>query len=515
MRYFWLIPAAILDFVQLMLMLSFLALQFGGTAIGGVLGGFFGIAAATVFGSALSGVGAALDVALSISVGGALIIGLAMSRMFYVDIFLSRALFEVLPFLNVLPFWSNLVWKSIKRAEQAETGAQAHTLRQTFGFITSGGLATGAFAAARQRFPTTSPSSTPQQNQQSSRVPLTNRFADIKPAAKGAALAIMLMVGISAHAQVVPPIQYVVSPESPGARQTVTIEAQGVGSFLGSADITWTQDGAVTKEGIGERSYTFTTKGLGERTVIGVSINSSQGLFSRTFTFNPSRINLVWEADTTVPLLYKGKALYSGGSHYKVVALPTVYSGSSRVAASALSYQWSYRGDPIPEASGLGRNTLSRTGDQLQSSEDIGLEVYYGGSKVGQTGLVIPATDPFIVLYQRDPLRGELLDAALPAGIALAAKEITLQAEPFYFSKATKKAGLIPFAWTINDEETSGPDSARGIITLRQAGSGTGSATLGVSMQNNNPDQFVQAAQTLLRIEFGAQQGSIIDFFGL
>ena len=239
-------------------------------------------------------------------------------------------------------------------------------------------------------------------------------------------------------------------------------------------------------------------------------------MFSKTFVFTPSLVNLLWEADTTIPPFYLGKALYSAGSSYKIVAFPTVYSGSSRIDPGALSYQWSHAGESVPDQSGLGRNTFVGPGDQLQAGEDVSVDVYYGTAKVGQGAISIPVSDPQIVLYERDALRGVVYDTAMPQAIALQAPEITLQAEPFYFSTAAKAAGMIAYEWTINGDSTSGPDSARGILTLRQSGSGAGSAEVGVSMQNTNPDQFVQTAKTALQIVFGAATGqSLINLFGL
>lgn len=329
---------------------------------------------------------------------------------------------------------------------------------------------------------------------------------------------LLLSVSTPAFAQAVPaPVQYIVAPEAPGPFEPVLIEAQGVGSFLGSASITWSQDGKVVKTGVGERTFTFTTGAIGQRTVVHVRIDSSQGLFTQDFVFSPSRINLVWEADTTVPPFFLGKPRYSAGSNYKVVAFPTVYSGKSRISADALTYQWFYRGEAVPEVSGLGKYIFTHAGDQLQNTEEVAVDVYYGTAKIGRGELSIPTTDPAIVLYQRDPLRGALYDQALPAGgISLAAKEITIQAEPFFFSSASKQNGLIPFVWSINGTETTGPDASRGILTLRQSGSGSGSATLGLSMQNSNSDQFVQTAQISFPIEFGVQQNSTLSsFFGL
>ncbi len=359
---------------------------------------------------------------------------------------------------------------------------------------------------------------------QAAQKPQTQRAASVAfdgiRAAQSVAVVLALIFlahGGSAYAQTLPPpIQYIVNPEAPGPNQSVTIEAQGVGSFLGSANLTWTQDGKAVEDGVGQRSYTFTTGSLGAKTTVHVSIDSSQGSFAQTFVFNPSLINLVWEADTSTPMLYKGKALYSAGSDYKVVALPSVYSGGVKVSPGALSYQWSRAGNLIPEQSGLGQFVLSLTGDQLQPSEDVSVDVYYGSSLAGRGSISIRATTPQIVLYPRDALRGELYDTALPSAISLVAKEITVQAEPFYFSNKARRSGLVQYVWTLNGEETTGPDSSRGILTLRQTGQGTGGATLGVSMQNNNADQFVQAASASLQLVFGAQTGnSLLNFFGL
>lgn len=327
-------------------------------------------------------------------------------------------------------------------------------------------------------------------------------------------LAAIFFVASAAGAQTLPdPIQYVVYPETPGPRETVSLEVQGVGSFLGSADILWRRDGATVLQGVGERKFSFTTGGLGSRTVVSVQIDSDQGRFSKTFTFTPAKVNLVWEADTTVPPLYKGKALYSAGSSYKVVAFPSVYADGARVLSSALDFQWLYRDEALPDASGRGRAALSRAGDQLQPGEQVSVDVYYGNKKVAHGELFIPVSEPEIVFYPYDPLKGVLYERALPEGISLLAPELTVRAEPYFFSKAASTEEL-PFVWTLDGEEISGPDAARGLLTLRQTGSGEGSVLLGASVQNQNPAQFVQAAEAFLQIVFGAEQSSsLLDLF--
>ena len=323
-------------------------------------------------------------------------------------------------------------------------------------------------------------------------------------------------VACVAQAQALPdPVQYIVSPEVPGPNQTVTIEAQGVASFLGDATITWQKDGKVVQSGAGQSTYTLVTGGLGSITKVHIDIKSpTNGSFSHDFLLRPSVVNLVWEADTSAPLLYLGKPLYSAGSTLKIVAFPTVIINGSRVAPQSLSYQWSRNDEPLPQQSGLGRDTLVVAGDQLQPAENITLDVYFGSSLVGRGGVVVPAVQPQIALYERDALRGVLYDAVLPQAFALNSKEITIAAQPYYFARSALVGGAVQYTWDLNGEEIVGPDSARGILTLRQTGTGEGTASLGVSLQNNSTDQLLQAAQTLVSILFG-QQGSATASFGL
>lgn len=323
----------------------------------------------------------------------------------------------------------------------------------------------------------------------------------------------------TAAAQALPdPVQYLVAPQTPGPNQKVTIQAQGIGAFLGDADITWYVDGKAALEGIGASIFSFTTGVLGSQSHIQVKIVShTQGTLTHDFVFLPSSVNLVWEADTSVPPFYRGKALYSAGSTLRIVAFPTVILNGARVQNSALSFQWSYNDEAVPSQSGLGRASFLWSGSELQPNEGVSVDIYYGASKVAHGEMSIPATEPQLLLYDKDPLRGIIYDAALPlGGIALAAKEFTIQAVPYFFSNASIKGGGLIYSWTLNDNDITGPDSDKGMLTLRQTGSGEGRANLGVSLQNTDNDKLVQAAQLSLPIVFGeTANNSVSSFFGL
>ncbi|MDO8518184.1 MAG: hypothetical protein Q7S26_02760 [bacterium] len=310
------------------------------------------------------------------------------------------------------------------------------------------------------------------------------------------------------------PVQYLIAPEAPEPGQQVTIVAQGVGGFLGGANITWTQNGKVALSGIGETNFSFITGSLGSKTSVGVRIVSpSQGTITHDFIFLPSLVNLIWEADTTAPPLYRGKSLYSAGSNVKVVSFPAVIVNGARIATNSLSMQWSLNDVPMPNQSGLGRNIFSFAGDQLQPQETVAVDMYYGANKVGHGEITISAVQPLVLLYYKDPLRGVLYDSALPSAISLSAKELTIQAAPYFFANSSLKSGALVYSWTLNGEDACGPDSAKGILTLRQTGVGQGAAAVGVTLQNNDSDKFVQAASAALQLIFG--QLSSGSLFGL
>ncbi|HEX2614787.1 MAG TPA: hypothetical protein VHL10_04790 [Nitrososphaera sp.] len=315
----------------------------------------------------------------------------------------------------------------------------------------------------------------------------------------------------------VSPVNFVVTPDAPTPGAPVTIQVRGVGDFLGESNITWRLNGGVAKSGIGERSFTFTAGGLGVKSTVSVTIESrTEGTITKTFTFNPSIVNMLWEADTSIPPWFKGKALYTAGSNIRVLALPQIVEGGKTVAASTLTFKWSRNGTPLTSQSGRGFVQVNFAGDQLKTQEVVSVEVYSGTTLVAKGSVTIPASNALVVFYEQDPLRGMLYDRAVLGSYPLSKDEITLQAQPFYFSAASTKDGSLTYNWTLNNQAITGPDSARGILTLRQSGAGAGSATVGVELQNTDESKFLQSAQTVVKMLFGgATQNSFGSFFGL
>jgi hypothetical protein len=313
------------------------------------------------------------------------------------------------------------------------------------------------------------------------------------------------------------PVKFVIAPDHPGPGDTVVIEAQGVGGFLGDATITWRVNGNLVLSGVGEQKFSFTLGGLGSTNTVDVTISSpSRGVITKKFSFNPSNVYMLWEAKTSVPPFYLGKALFTGGSVFKVVAVPQVVVRGSTVSVGSLSFAWQRNGTPLPEQSGRGKNILNLTGNQLLLQETVAVDVSLNGEVVARGEVVIPVQKPQVLLYESDPLRGVLYDQALTNRASLAVKEVAFKAEPYFFDLGSLNSGSVSYEWRLNNKVTTGPETSKGYLTLRQSGNGEGSAALSVALQNLDSGKYVQTAKTALTILFGnTTSGSTQAPFGL
>lgn len=568
--------ALLIDSLQALVSLALAAIS---TIPGTVLGGAAGCAAGNYFlgqlgcwlgGSVLGFLGTWLNPALAtatVPIGLLLgfVVNLCLSAVFgsfliilmlvfLRKVYLKNLFFgigELLPGLNNIPFWTAFVIVSLlKHSAEESKGAFAgaamspgSALGKAAGGVMRAKDATTTIADRSNAFESPmlpqalrgykqqqddlgdylnqqeiDPGNTPQEQMPARAT--RSILNDIRPVKTAAAMLLALALAGAgaghAYAQAVDPLRFVISPEIPEPGQRVTIEAQGVGSFLGDALITWQQDGTTVLSGTGARTFTFSAAGLGKVTHIHVTIQSStNGTSERDFTFVPSVVHLLWEADTSVPPLYPGKALYSAGSTIKVTALPQVVANGATVSYNNLSFQWKVNGNPVVGQSGKGFSSMTFTGSQLRAAETVSVDVYLGATAAGSASITIPATDPQLLLYIQDPLRGVLYDQALPSTISLLNTEVTLKAQPYYFANESLQSGAASYAWTLGGAAVTGPDSARGLLTLRQAGDGGGEGRLGVELQNTDTTKLVQAARAALRILFNSNSGSASSSFGL
>lgn len=214
MRYLNLLPAIILDFLQMVFLIVFIVMQFitpvGGGVTGALAAGTYcwstssgiisGItsfvscaAAGGIVGAGVSAfatpIGVAVDVMLSLTLGAGILVLLAFQGMFYPSIIMRGFVAELMPFWNFLPMWTTTTWRCIKEKENREAAPESGVAGKALGAVagmaalavpggsvarTMLGRATRQFAAAGQAL-----ESKPREERRASLLP--NRFADITP----------------------------------------------------------------------------------------------------------------------------------------------------------------------------------------------------------------------------------------------------------------------------------------------------------------------------------------------
>jgi hypothetical protein len=203
-----------------------------------------------------------------------------------------------------------------------------------------------------------------------------------------------------------------ISPDYPGPNKKVSISLSLFTDDLNSATIVWYLNDQKVLEGVGETKYSFKMGQAGKSTKVDIKIKLLSGVsFSKTFTLNPASVDLVWEANSYVPPFYKGKALFSYQSSFKIVATPNFIRNGKLIPAEKLVYEWSNNNSAYQNQSGYGKNVLILNGSVLGREEEIDLLVTDPNSNLVANGFInLRPTEPEIVFYQNDPYYGQIFD---------------------------------------------------------------------------------------------------------
>lgn len=317
------------------------------------------------------------------------------------------------------------------------------------------------------------------------------------------AIAFSIFVPPTAQAQGLPlpaELSVVLSPLYPRPYDTVTVTVKSTMLDLSASTITISVNGTTIAEG--ERTAWFVMHGPGEKFVVEVVTTDADGTHKIQKTISPADVALVVEPQTSVPPFYKGARLVASEGSVRLIALPDFQSAPGvRIPPQNLSYSWKF-GDRILEAqSGLGKNVLSAIAPVRYRDALITLTVTtQDKALVAQSSVMVTPIDPFIRVYQNDPLTGIDLATALSKTFAMTADEHTFRAVPYFYSGSPK------VAWTLNGTDSDqDPD-----LTVRTTGATKGTAVLGAHASDTN---VINNAETRFTIEFGAARSTGI--FGL
>ncbi|MBI2628295.1 MAG: hypothetical protein HYW71_02600 [Candidatus Niyogibacteria bacterium] len=290
-------------------------------------------------------------------------------------------------------------------------------------------------------------------------------------------------------------------PDNPTPNSPVTVKLKSYQFDVNRAAITWEVDGKVIAGGLSEKTIQLTSPDLGKTKKLIVYVTTADGIqASQTFILNGNDLDFLWEAMTSVPAGYKGKALPSAGSTVKVSAIPYLFKDNKKLSPESLVYEWSLDFNKKISASGAGKDsfTFSLDGNQdrtivLKVSDRLETISFEKGFTISGDN-----TPPEILFYEEHPLEGPIYRRALLEEVSLRANDLALRAEPFYFSQ--ENIANLSYEWKMNNKPLANEERPR-VLNLLAPAQSAGKTAIEVTIKH--PDKFLQFADAALDIIFG------------
>lgn len=280
-----------------------------------------------------------------------------------------------------------------------------------------------------------------------------------------------------------------VVPAAPGPLTPVTIKITNTADVPVGSSVQWFVDDIELTDNQNSQSVSITAKAMGESTVVKAQITKpGSGTETLTATIDPTRVDLIIQANNHTPYFYRGRSLPSGNSQISATAL--VFADT----AGPFTYQWRVNNEAQHNTLGKNNNQIVFT-PGLDFSMNVEVQVFnQAGTLVAQAAEKIPLVDPEIHFYEANTLHG-LLPNVLKNPYYFLTPEITIKGEPYYFAADTDKLDV---KWTVDGVEVPGDAEPLEMSLTKTKDSGR--AELGLRLINTAG--HLQKAQASLPITY-------------
>ena len=254
-------------------------------------------------------------------------------------------------------------------------------------------------------------------------------------------------------------IELTLDPPTPGTNEDVRAEVDSLLVDVNRMLITWFVNGEIVASGYGITEVDLTTGDQGEITSLEAYIQIDGAAPIRKWArIAPADLDILWEANTYVPPFYRGKALPTPESHITVVGIPNVRNQGAQALENNMVFNWSVNGKNMSEESGFAKNPLVIRNDFLRRSERVELEVIHrDGLTRASRSTTIPISQTEVVVYEKR----NFLRVANGYKVAARGEDLTLIAEPYYFSTKSELLNLLEYNWFVNGEVVLNDTSKR------------------------------------------------------
>jgi hypothetical protein len=291
-------------------------------------------------------------------------------------------------------------------------------------------------------------------------------------------------------------------PVTPGPNQTVTISIESFAANINSARIVWYVNREPRKEGVGEKTFTFTLGDFGSVSTVDIIILTPEGAqVKKQLVIAPTEIDILWEAQTYTPPFYKGKALPSYKSILRVSAIPRYNSLSSN--PDEYTYKWMYNRTENA-GGGLGKDRVVIPSGWSDSAVPVTLEVKLPNSPWigGSAHTSIAGSKSKVLLYENAPLLGTQFNHALKGSNEAAGNEFTIRAVPYFFSTDNYMNNELVYTWKLGGgNAVPGQDPTNFVLTKK----GRAAEFYQVSLRVQNPRRILQEGIGGASVSFAAE----------
>lgn len=297
-----------------------------------------------------------------------------------------------------------------------------------------------------------------------------------------------------------------VSTQYPKANEEFSIGLVSSETDLNRAKISWYLNDKLGLSGIGKTGFRSRTGPVGTYFEITAVIDKSEGgRITKTTIVRPQEVDILWKAYSYTPPFYRGKALAPSSGLIILTAMPNMIDqGGKKLDPKELIYTWSERGLVLGNASGFGKQSIILENGQIEERLlTIGVIVSsFNKTVVARGDIKVPVNETKIILYEKRPLEGIRYEKNIENNFSLIEDELTINAEPYFFSLDDMLNNLLNYSWKVNNRNINIPnDEQNNSITFRHEGE-TGTVKISLEIENNNlPFRILQDAKKSINIK--------------
>lgn len=313
------------------------------------------------------------------------------------------------------------------------------------------------------------------------------------------------------------PLQFVLDPVYPKPGDDVKVTLRSYGLDVAASDVGWYVAGELVAAGAGLTTITTNAEDLGVEKVVSVIVrpDATTEVFDEV-VIRPVALDLLWEADTYTPALYRGRALPSPDAHIRAEARAYfVRADGSRVADRDIVYTWRINNKVIASVSGRGKGQAILPAPRLFANDTLSVDaVSVDGVFRAEAKTFVPGTEPRLVLYQEDPLNGLMLSQSLGTAAAIPDSEVTVAVLPYFSLAKHPGEPQLEYQWKVNGKILAADptDPFRLLVRLTEGSQARASVELFVD-HTQSLFQAVSEKWTLTLNGVGRGTGSGNPFF--